>query len=110
MRISDWSSDVCSSDLVGEQDIDLPAVDQRAEIGAVAVDAKAVRQREGDLAASRARRFDRHLHRRARGFGVPEIALQIKDRRRTDKLRIDIGGGKMQNGRASCGEGGCPYV
>src|SRR3546814_15811736 len=44
MRISDWSSDVCSSD----------------------------------------------LHSGARCFGVPQIALQIQDRRRPDQIMVEV--------------------
>src|SRR3546814_1410038 len=34
MRISDWSSDVCSSDLVSAEDVPLPANDMIAEVEA----------------------------------------------------------------------------
>jgi hypothetical protein len=65
---------------IGEEDVDQPAFDQAAEIGAVALDAEGVRKRQRDLAAGAACRIDRDAHRRARFLGVPEIAFEIEDR------------------------------
>src|SRR3546814_1857387 len=45
MRISDWSSDVCSSDLAARVD----AVDQRAEVGHLEVDLGDAHPLEDDL-------------------------------------------------------------
>src|SRR3546814_10995842 len=58
MRISDWSSDVCSSDLperadlrlVGEEDVDM-VLDQLAKGGTMAIDAERVGERQRHLAA-----------------------------------------------------------
>src|SRR3546814_20393197 len=63
MRINDWSSDVCSSDLV--------------------------RKREGDLAPRRVRHVDRAPHRRARPFGIPQIAFAIEDLGIGDPCLVD---------------------
>src|SRR3546814_1015852 len=63
MRISDWSSDVCSSDLVAE--------------------------REGDLAPGLARNLDRGAHRPARFFRIPQIAFEIEDRTGGDQIAVE---------------------
>src|SRR3546814_18602373 len=58
MRISDWSSDVCSSDLV---DVDLDLLDRLqalARRGVVAIEH--ARARDGELEAFAAHRLDQH--------------------------------------------------
>src|SRR3546814_10253330 len=89
MRISDWSSDVCSSDLVDGFLRDLKDL-RAARIGLL--DAQQVGRLHVQVDAA---------HRLARGHGLVAAAL------RRGLLRL--GGGK-EIGRASCREGVCQYV
>src|SRR3546814_12336926 len=121
MRISDWSSDVCSSDLAGRRG------DLRGEIALLPLDTLA--ELEADEVLERDRRA-RGLARlgddvRDRGLVVDheELAEQrvllgeLLDRA-VDHLGDDIGGlarfgglfGGDQIGRASCRERVCQYV
>src|SRR3546814_3152215 len=88
MRSSDWSSDVCSSDLGGTLEIPVDAVPQVASEGDL-----------GDL------RLDVHLHRhhvqaldhvadrlpRARG-GAHQQGVGFVDRRHADAVALDLEG------------------
>src|SRR3546814_17488117 len=90
MRISDWSSDVCSSDLVGEGaeivavQTDFTGLDRNREVEvAVAVEiGPAVRQRAGNAEV-------RRLHRRKGGFGRPgRLAAGNAGRQRSEERRV----------------------
>src|SRR3546814_11100423 len=103
MRISDWSSDVCSSDLPekgkhahGQVDVEHPA--PREIIGQPAAERGA-----DDRPEDRAHAPDRH--RRAVAFGridVEQDRLAHRHERRAENA-LDIG-------RASCRERVCQYV
>src|SRR3546814_841544 len=88
MRISDWSSDVCSSDLIGQDlALDADALDPRG-VGFARdrTDLLGERQRDGG----------------ARGRIEPDVGW----------LAIRVAGKHRRNeiGRASCRESVCPYV
>src|SRR3546814_13357694 len=68
--------------LIGEQYVDRAAFYQGSEVVPVTVHAKAVREREGDLASSVPGGLDRNAPSGARCCGVPQIATQLRDRRR----------------------------
>src|SRR3546814_18266792 len=107
MRISDWSSDVCSSDLV--------------EIGVIGL---------GPDRGRVEKQFGAHQRHRARGFGIPLIpAYPDADPRSEDVpyLEAGVAGPEIiflfiarpvgnvalairQIGRASCRERVCQYV
>src|SRR3546814_20475392 len=107
MRISDWSSDVCSSDLAPDRDA-------------------AARVRTGDRRDIRrpGTRWGAALAQgRRRGHADPRgrrrIATTRDGRKLTVLLAIDVGHtnakfalfrGEEQIGRASCRERVCPYV
>src|SRR3546814_8178967 len=76
--------------LIGEQYVDRAAFYQGSEVVPVTVHAKAVREREGDLASSVPGGLDRNAHSGARCFGVPQIALQIQDRRRSEEHTSEL--------------------
>src|SRR3546814_3282883 len=80
MRISDWSSDVCSSDLVG-----------------VAVDLV-----ERQPVLPRIERLRRHKRRQA-GNRLGVIGAELR-------RLVEPGGGQIEIGRASCRERVCQYV
>src|SRR3546814_20487840 len=86
MRISDWSSDVCSSDLIGRAELGDFALHPDVEI----ID-REVDRRVGQ--AGKLRRQDGAGHPSARGFR-PQLA----------KTALRKGGG--ESGRASCRERG----
>src|SRR3546814_2888616 len=87
MRISDWSSDVCSSDLLGNTTVELSI----GKAPLIAIDDFLVKVpdswREEQL-------FDQQL------VAVPEIGILI----------LGHGTVPYQNGRASCRERVCQYV
>src|SRR3546814_13082087 len=93
MRISDWSSDVCSSDLSVEQRI----THLRDQGGVDRVVERLLRHADG-AAAAEAEEWRQHLQ------------IPILD----DALADDIAPGEFgeigQIGRASCRERGCKYV
>src|SRR3546814_7533681 len=94
MRISDWSSDVCSSDLL--------------RIGKVA----------GDPAANKCRRIDQRENIHCRGgrvaepTGIERSARQHPHRAQFEHefVRIVQRGQSEEIGRASCRERVCQYV
>src|SRR3546814_17424626 len=95
MRISDWSSDVCSSDLVDDALTHVHQIELGdAELGAVAVQCVELRARDRILDAGGA--VDgRHIvirHRQIRGQAPRLAAIET------------------QIGRASCRESVCQYV
>src|SRR3546814_15522111 len=109
MRISDWSSDVCSSDLLlaghlEEADVaGAPHVGAAAELGRIGLAAT-----RGIAAAHR-----QHAHL------VAVLLAEEGERAGLDRLfrrheaGLDLGIGAdavVQIGRASCRERGCPYV
>src|SRR3546814_17478297 len=102
MRISDWSSDVCSSDLDGEVVGDAGGEVHRAHQRLVVL----VQQRER-------RRHDVARERRAR-IVVPRLARRIDELRQLELadplLVLDLHVEELQIGRASCRERGCQYV
>src|SRR3546814_5478497 len=98
MRISDWSSDVCSSDLEAAQhvigDIDLPPLEALTRRGhvvvMVVVPALAERQqREQPVVA---------------GIVTGQVALA------TEHMHQRVDAERRKIGRASCRERGCKYV
>src|SRR5207342_326511 len=76
---------------VGEQDVGSFA-DEAQKVGAVAIDAKGVRQSEGNLGAGFSRKPRRLLEGLLRLLAVEQIAFEIDDARRLDERRIDVGG------------------
>src|SRR3546814_17215193 len=76
MRISDWSSDVCSSDLDSGLELDLAYGNAYALLEALGVDAESV----GEIALSqlRERIADPATSRRAMRFGVEQYLPRLK--------------------------------
>src|SRR3546814_19099970 len=89
MRISDWSSDVCSSDLIIVHDLaELVVADPEA--GAVIRVRGGVADERGDLAEGRARFINQIL----------QIVLRRdirgdRNRGAVTELRVDFGGGRI---------------
>ena len=77
--------------LVAEHDVHM-AFQQAAEIGAMALHAEYVAQREGHLVARLARHLDRGLHGRPRRRRIPQIAFQIENARFRHQFGIQIAG------------------
>src|SRR3546814_19921855 len=95
MRISDWSSDVCSSDLVVDVD------DVAAAQGEDRVDALVLEGLRDEMAA-------RDLF--GRRFGLCGL-VEFRDSLRHDfASNRGQSGTSVQIGRASCRERGCQYV
>ena len=65
-------------DMVGEQYVDLPFGDQRAEIIAVAIDHEGIGQGEGHLPPGIARGGDGPAHRGARLCRIPQIPFEVE--------------------------------
>src|SRR3546814_19208584 len=100
MRISDWSSDVCSSDLDNDNGRDDQSVDgllYGLGIGYDIAVGGAVLGVEAELTDSTAK-SDRHSYVDDFGFG------------RVDAGRDIYVGARAEIGRASCRERGCQYV
>src|SRR3546814_21073655 len=107
MRISDWSSDVCSSDLLGALGLRLPAD---------------LPVRQGRLTAERgmARALLNRIFRRraAQPDSADDAAVEALTTalslRRTDRARAELQADfealRRQIGRASCRERVCEYV
>src|SRR6185312_2054231 len=77
--------------LVGEDDVDGALTNEIKELGAVAIDAEGVRQRQRHLARSLVRdrrRLDEGLLRLRR---VPKIAFEVGDGGRGDRRFVDVG-------------------
>src|SRR3546814_11320706 len=87
MRISDWSSDVCSSDLIGIKAFLLQALDLSVALDAV-IELPDHSCRNGICRAVE-RRADRGRHDEQ----VNAVARQIAQCRRPDKRKIEIGTG-----------------
>src|SRR3546814_18694021 len=99
MRISDWSSDVCSSDLVAQADIG--HVLDVAVVGAGGV-------RSADDIDVVAKRHPREfLHQRTAMRRQP---VDRFGRRELLRLERQQGAGEKKIGRASCRERWCQYV
>src|SRR3546814_10835632 len=117
MRISDWSSDVCSSDLVEAVDLVDHAVDLEGQLGALGHDVvvegeqfveaaaqpRRLVQREAPAVEARAHRLDRLAERLRWLFGerAPAIGEEVQ-RPRCGDLRIELaqraGGGVARVG------------
>src|SRR3546814_11660593 len=81
MRISDWSSDVCSSDLEGE-----PAVDARAVFVAVWLTAERV---GGGIDQEREVMADDEAQHACQQEHAPQVAVQPAEReRRSEERRV----------------------
>src|SRR3546814_17394731 len=101
MRISDWSSDVCSSDLVAAAT--LP--DRFRHERAVAVDALVKNQiAVFALAARHPAGVLRHCHRLIRVLEITERRVGLSYRGLGERVRL------REIGRASCRERVCQYV
>src|SRR3546814_18643226 len=107
MRISDWSSDVCSSDLLSFGQVVAQVLAQRGLVGAVVEhvvgDLEGVAQREAVVVQP-------CLHRR---IGAGQQRAQPGGRGEQHRgLAFDHAqvGGFVQIGRASCRERVCQYV
>ena len=87
-----------TSGLVGEKDVDAAFVEQPVEAVTMAVDAEHVRQGEGDLAPGLTRHLDCADHGVARSLRIPQIALEIEDRRGADLLLVERARGKVLRG------------
>src|SRR3546814_17583412 len=102
MRISDWSSDVCSSDLLHARQLDciawLRERNRNAEIPLVGLGMRRCRIPETQAAEA----FD----------VAAEQAPELDDRRenRFDEIDRDGTATLPEIGRASCRERGCQYV
>src|SRR3546814_10948092 len=95
MRISDWSSDVCSSDLLGANDSRLACRQQNAD----AADCEAAEQGASDPESLRARKF-RHLYRPVQCSGF--VGLPMSGRRqRHATFVVDWFALKVWKGRRS---------
>src|SRR3546814_2436432 len=87
MRISDWSSDVCSSDLV------------------VGIELQRDRKIAADRATCRADGFDQHA-RAVLQRAAPGVAALIGDRRQERAEQIAVRGMDLHAGEAGCARGG----
>src|SRR3546814_9598974 len=112
MRISDWSSDVCSSDLV---DVDLDLLDRLqalARRGVVAIEH--ARARDGELEAFAAHRLDQHAELQLAAPGHLEgillgglcdaegdVALRLAQKAVADHARGDLVAFLPEIGRAN---------
>src|SRR3546814_17114582 len=108
MRISDWSSDVCSSDLrLQDNDIDgyWAALEQQDPYAGLARNAAANRGELGRTANARLERFASETRGRppdeAEGL-LPDLLQRIGDR-----FAVPPAMPAPQRGRASCSERGC---
>src|SRR3546814_17159380 len=105
MRISDWSSDVCSSDLLLGADLSAPLMDRHAIERRLALvqwfhdDSNLRGNMRGALKALPD--IGRALGRVAIGRGSP---------RDLGQLRAGLNEARLQIGRASCRERVCQYV
>src|SRR3546814_6091683 len=97
MRISDWSSDVCSSDLRLQLGAELPV-----HIGGEA------RPRGIIMFGGAVERDRAHLRRILGDVGEPVAAREIADTRRRERRAAREGANGEQIGRASCRERGVP--
>src|SRR3546814_18321851 len=104
MRISDWSSDVCSSDLIRSLMLDLSSVASRSKspISAGLAEggqlAQMRRERQGDALIAREE------------FLVIEVG-EFERFGEHDLILLDpVGAVQQAIGRAACREGGCQYV
>src|SRR3546814_11831930 len=118
MRISDWSADVCSSDLDPSQDPDVSALSDaqaestrqfaRTQIDNFMRRAEALHNGGGSAGAGMGLQFafrDMPAMARQRYINAEEASFALDDRMR--------GGGispRWEIGRASCGERVCQYV
>src|SRR5260221_11217514 len=66
------------------------ARDQRAEIGAVALDAERIGKREADLAAGAMRDLGRRSDRRLRPRRIEEVALEVEHLRTLDERAVEM--------------------
>src|SRR3546814_13499746 len=106
MRISDGSSDVCSSDLVYVAKGDVEVAGQRVEVGSMAV-------LEPGKAATIVALGDAVVM----ALGGEPVGPRYIDwnfvsssRERIEQARADWAAGRMKIGRASCRERVCQYV
>src|SRR3546814_4727249 len=102
MRISDWSSDVCSSDLLGRRGCWQRRVAARGHEGGSSVSRARPVLPWRDRTHPRRRHVRHRLRRRREGDGSAWRAGA-----RGGGSRRDGRGGKERNGRASCRERGC---
>src|SRR3546814_15938451 len=107
MRISDWSSDVCSSDLVDREGFEAAMAEQRRA-------ARAAWKGSGDKASDELW-FDLVEEKGGTEFvgytseqGEGEIIAIVRDGARVD--RAGVGDTVAKIGRASCRERVCQYV
>src|SRR3546814_15862664 len=100
MRISDWSSDVCSSDLVAEEKEQQPAyrIEEQDVAEPDQIEMREAEQREPDHAGIMRRRRAAPLRR---GAFDDEQGAGAEQQREKPAHQI---------GRASCRERGCQYV
>src|SRR3546814_15219386 len=107
MRISDWSSDVCSSDLVAprrerQQDVAVGRGDGGDEV--------AGRADEALLAAEGVVEQQRGLLLPRFRIAIDGDALAFGLAQRRAPLAVQSGGQRLEIGRASCRERVCTYV
>src|SRR3546814_11889216 len=88
MRISDWSSDVCSSDLDAPDEVERGLAEARIAVAG-----------EERLALGPARKVDVHAR-----------AVVASNRLRHEGRGLSVGVGDHEIGRAPCSETVCPYV
>src|SRR3546814_7567427 len=91
MRISDWSSDVCSSDLEGikESNLDIRQCIERGEVTVEPADSEVVEQ-EADTHAALGRPAQLIQHDQPGGVALPDVVLDI-DRRLGGTDQCDAG-------------------
>src|SRR3546814_2156396 len=108
MRISDWSSDVCSSDLLARADLQFPALAAAADVDFGA------RLGEGEVAGPEAQRQvldseEGPAEGGQRTLQVPHVAFLV-DHQPLDLMEHRRVRGIVKIGRASCRERVCQYV
>src|SRR3546814_13223139 len=104
MRISDWSSDVCSSDLQAKVDLWL------ADFGGVGRDAQVAAHRQLQ-AAAQGEAVDHRDHRLGHLLHPPHHALAaLRDVAPLYRREAGTLGDVGKIGSASCRERGCTYV
>src|SRR3546814_17556635 len=97
MRISDWSSDVCSSDLSGDSRTLLHGIDQSGRLIA-------------DVEGITLIRSQGRTYLLVSSQGDSAFAVWRVDGAPAYVGRCQVGAHRDEIGRASCRERGCPYV
>src|SRR3546814_13192246 len=108
MRISDWSSDVCSSDLIVDN-LDVDRAFRFVAIGVGRHDVDRTQINDVLVVGVRMRKSLQQLYLYRDGIGGPRSNAQWRDQRQPDCIDT-TNLAHDQIGRASCRERVCQYV